>query len=138
MEIKKEAIILADIRKVFNIVNRANLYKNFVPFCTNSSIITEDKDCMEAKLDFDIKGIKTSFTTRNSICENRFIEMKLVDGPFKFLDGKWEFKEANGRTIVTLYINYEPKNKIVEYAVGKSLEKISGILVKSFVEESMK
>jgi ribosome-associated toxin RatA of RatAB toxin-antitoxin module len=93
---------------------------------------------MEAKLDFDIKGIKTSFTTRNSICENRFIEMKLVDGPFKFLDGKWEFEEVNGKTIVTLYINYEPKNKIIEYAVGKSLEKISGILVKSFVEESMK
>ena len=138
MEIKKEAIILADIRKVFNIANRVNLYENFVPFCTNSSIIAEDKDCMEAKLDFDIKGIKTSFTTRNSICENRFIEMKLVDGPFKFLDGKWEFEEVNGKTIVTLYINYEPKNKIIEYAVGKSLEKISGILVKSFVEESMK
>jgi ribosome-associated toxin RatA of RatAB toxin-antitoxin module len=64
--------------------------------------------------------------------------MKLVDGPFKFLDGKWEFEEVNGKTIVTLYINYEPKNKIIEYAVGKSLEKISGILVKSFVEESMK
>jgi len=64
--------------------------------------------------------------------------MKLIDGPFKFLDGVWDFKSVDDKTIIYLHINYEAENKIVEYTVGKSLEKITNYLVKAFIEESMK
>ena len=138
MEIKKEAIILKDKKKVFNVVNRVDLYKNFVPYCSDSKILSEEKNQMEARLDFNLKGIKTTFTTMNKIIEYESIEMKLVDGPFKYLDGRWEFEEISGKTIIKLIINYEAKNKIIEYTVGKSLEKITNYLVKSFVSESNK
>ena len=98
MEIKKEAIIFEKKNKVFDLVNNVNLYKNFVPYCVDSKILSEQNNQMEAKLDFNIKGIKTSFTTKNIIKNNEFIEMKLVDGPFKYLDGKWEFKEVDNKT----------------------------------------
>ena len=138
MIIKKEAIILKDIETVFDIVNRVNLYKNFVPYCTESKILSENDKSMEAKLDFNLKGLTTSFTTRNEIKKNQSINMKLIDGPFKFLDGIWDFKSVDGKTIIYLHINYEAENKIVEYTVGKSLEKITNYLVKAFIEESMK
>ena len=138
MEIKKEAIILKDKKKVFNVVNRVDLYKNFVPYCSDSKILSEEKNQMEARLDFNLKGIKTTFTTMNKIIEYESIEMKLIDGPFKYLDGRWEFEEISGKTIIKLIINYEAKNKIIEYTVGKSLEKITNYLVKSFISESNK
>jgi len=138
MEIKKEAIILKDKKKVFNVVNRVDLYKNFVPYCSDSKILSEEKNQMEARLDFNLKGIKTTFTTMNKIIEYESIEMKLIDGPFKYLDGRWEFEEISGKTIIKLIINYEAKNKIIEYTVRKSLEKITNYLVKSFVSESNK
>ena len=93
---------------------------------------------MEAKLNFNLKGLTTSFTTRNKINGNESIEMVLIDGPFKKLDGKWEFKEVDNKTIIFLTINYEAENKIVEYTVTKSLEKITNYLVSAFVSESMK
>ena len=138
MIIKKEAIILKDIETVFDIVNRVNLYKNFVPYCTESKILSEDDKFMEDKLDFNLKGLSTSFTTRNEIKKNQSINMKLIDGPFKFLDGVWDFKSVDGKTIIYLHINYEAENKIVEYTVGKSLDKITNYLVKAFIDESMK
>ena len=138
MIIKKEAIILKDIETVFDIVNRVNLYKNFVPYYTESKILSEDDKFMEAKLDFNLKGLSTSFTTRNEIKKNQSINMKLIDGPFKFLDGVWDFKSVDGKTIIYLHINYEAENKIVEYTVGKSLDKITNYLVKAFIDESMK
>ena len=138
MLIKKEAIILKDRKTVFNIVNSVDLYKNFVPYCVDSKIIFEENDEMEAKLNFNLKGLTTSFTTRNKINENESIEMVLIDGPFKKLDGKWEFKEVGSKTIILLTINYEAENKIVEYTVTKSLEKITNYLVSAFVSESMK
>ncbi len=138
MEIKKEAIIFEKKNKVFDLVNNVNLYKNFVPYCVDSKILSEQNNQMEAKLDFNIKGIKTSFTTKNIIKNNEFIQMKLVDGPFKYLDGKWEFKEVDNKTIIKLSLKYEVKNKLLDYAFGKSVEKISDILVRSFVAESKK
>ena len=138
MIIKKEAIILKDIETVFDIVNRVNLYKNFVPYCTGSTVLSEDEKFMEAKLDFNLKGLSTSFTTRNEIKKNHSINIKLIDGPFKFLDGVLDFKSVDDKTIIYLHINYEAENKIVEYTVGKSLEKITNYLVKAFIEESMK
>ena len=138
MLIKKEAIVLKDRKTVFNIVNRVDLYKNFVPYCVESKIIFEEHNEMEAKLNFNLKGLTTSFTKRNTIKENEFIDMKLVDGPFKKLDGRWEFKEVDNKTIIFLTVNYEAQNKIVEYTVTKSLEKITNYLVSAFVSESMK
>ena len=138
MLIKKEAIVLKDIDTVFNIVNRVDLYKNFIPYCIESKILSENPTQMQAKLDFDIKGIKTSFSTENQIKKNEFIKMKLIEGPFKYLDGEWSFKQVENKTIIYLNLNYEAKNKIIEFTVGKSLEKITNILVKSFVDESLK
>ena len=138
MQIKKEAIILKDIETVFKIVNKVDLYKNFVPFCIDSVILSEDTNKMKARLEFNLKGLSTSFTTENTIKENEYIEMKLVDGPFKYLDGKWEFKKISDKTIIFLTINYEAESKIVEYTIGKSLEKITSYLVQAFVEESKK
>ena len=138
MEIKKEAIILENIEKVFNIVNRVDLYKNFVPYCVDSIIIFEENNQMQARLDFNIKGLKTTFTTQNIIENNKIIQMKLVDGPFKYLDGEWKFTEIDDKTLIELKINYEVQSKIIDYTISKSLEKIMDYLVKAFVSESKK
>ena len=138
MKIKKEAIILEDIEKVFNIVNRVDLYKNFVPYCVDSIIISEENNHMQARLDFNIKGLKTTFTTQNIIENNKIIQMKLVDGPFKYLDGEWKFTEIDDKTLIELKVNYEVQSKIIDYTISKSLEKIMDYLVKAFVSESKK
>ena len=138
MKIKKEAIILEDIEKVFNIVNRVDLYKNFVPYCVDSIIISEENNQMQARLDFNIKGLRTTFTTQNIIENNKIIQMKLVDGPFKYLDGEWKFTEIDDKTLIELKINYEVQSKIIDYTISKSLEKIMDYLVKAFVSESKK
>ena len=138
MEIKKEAIIIENIEKVFNIVNRVDLYKNFVPYCVDSIIISEENNQMKARLDFNVKGLQTTFTTQNIIKNNKIIQMKLVDGPFKYLDGEWKFTEIDDKTLIELKINYEVQSKILGYTIGRSLEKITGYLVKAFVSESKK
>ena len=64
--------------------------------------------------------------------------MKLVDGPFKYLDGEWKFTEIDNNTLIELTINYEVQSKILDYTISRSLEKITGYLVKAFVSESKK
>ena len=89
-------------------------------------------------LDFNLKGLQTTFTTQNEIKKNKIIQMKLIDGPFKYLDGQWKFTKINDKTLIELTINYEVQSKILDYTISKSLEKIMGYLVKAFVSESKK
>ena len=105
MQIKKEAIVLNDIDTVFRIVNQVDLYKNFVPYCIESKILFHENNIMNARLDFNLKGLETSFTTKNKIIENKSIQMELIEGPFKYLDGIWEFKKIDNKTIIFLTIN---------------------------------
>ncbi len=123
MKIKKEAIILKKRQSVFDIVNNVNLYKNFVPYCVDSKIISEEENLMKAKLDFDVRGIKTSFTTKNIIKRNESIQMVLIEGPFKQLDGEWRFKEVDNKTIIELSLNYEIKKQNNRLCFGEVIRK---------------
>ena len=42
------------------------------------------------------------------------------------------------KQLYILSINYEAENKLIEYTIGKSLDKITNYLVKAFTEESLK
>ena len=46
------------------------------------------------------------------LLENESINMKLIDGPFKYLDGVWEFESFDDKTIIYLSINYEAENEV--------------------------
>ena len=95
MKIKKEVIILEDINKVFKIINTVENYKNFVPYC-NDSFITENSDgTIKGTLKFNLKGFDVTFTTNNSSKHNENINMVLSEGPFKNLEGSFDFKQIN-------------------------------------------
>ncbi len=46
-----------------------------------------------ARLDLKFAGFRQSFTTRNAINPPARLHMSLVDGPFRALEGVWEFIE---------------------------------------------
>ncbi len=48
-------------------------------------------DALVARLDLKFAGFRHSFTTRNVVDPPRRLQMSLVDGPFRSLDGVWDF-----------------------------------------------
>ena len=46
---------------------------------------------MKAEVGIAFGGIRQTFTTRNTHVPGREVRMKLVDGPFSNLDGRWKF-----------------------------------------------
>ena len=68
--------------------------------------------------------------------------MKLVDGPFKSLDGCWRFTaiaDPDGvprGTRVDLTIEFEFKNALLEMLMGKAFEASCGSLVDAFTQRA--
>ena len=73
------------------------------------------------------------FSTHNVLTANRKIEMKLIHGPFKRLDGVWEFIELDqGASKILLDLNFEFSHSIVSTLVAPVFTQIANTLVDSF------
>ena len=135
MKIKKEVIILEDINKVFKIINTVENYKNFVPYC-NDSFITENSDgTIKGTLKFNLKGFDVTFTTNNSSKHNEHINMVLSEGPFKNLEGSFDFKQIKDSTNINFTLDYSVTNPLIDTILDKSMQKIANILIEALINE---
>ena len=65
------------------------------------------------------------------------IEIRLVEGPFRHLEGFWRF-DALGEDAckVSLDLEFEFSNRLLAMAFGKVFTQVAGTLVDSFVKRA--
>ena len=90
--IQKSAIIPYSQKQMFDLVNAVEDYPKFLQWCEASEILSRNKDEVIATLHLSTGGFKKSFTTRNLLSPHKMIEIQLMDGPFKHLEGFWRFE----------------------------------------------
>jgi ribosome-associated toxin RatA of RatAB toxin-antitoxin module len=136
-KISKQANVAYSARQMFALVNDIKSYPEFLPWCTEASMLEEKNNSLIASVSVSLGKIKQSFTTENTMQADTSISMKLVKGPFKELNGFWKFHDdANGGCSVSLDMQFEFKNKIMKHTLGPAFKKITASLVDAFVERA--
>ena len=129
-QIERSALIACSSRQMFDLVNDIESYPKFMNGCVGARVLERHKDCIVAKLDLSRMGMSYSFTTRNVLLEPAAMDMQLVEGPFKFFSGLWQFQElAPDACKVCLSLEFEFANSLVSKAAGKWFESIANELV---------
>jgi ribosome-associated toxin RatA of RatAB toxin-antitoxin module len=90
-EITRTALVARPPDEVYRLVEDVARYPEFVPGCASSEVLSSSEHEMVARLAVRRGALRTHFTTRNSLDPGRGVHMQLVDGPFKVLDGRWQF-----------------------------------------------
>ncbi|TCT39290.1 type II toxin-antitoxin system RatA family toxin [Martelella mediterranea] len=115
--------------RMFDLVADIEQYPDFLPLCealsVRSSREQNGKTLLIADMTVGYKGIRESFTTQVLLNrEERKIDVKYVDGPFRFLENHWRFDPAGeGACDVAFYINYEFKNRILGAMMGSMFDR---------------
>ena len=136
-KINKQAQVSYSAKQMYILVNQIESYPEFLPWCTETKIITSNDDSMTASVSIAVGKIKQTFTTANTMKTDTSIIMRLIEGPFKKLYGHWQFKEdENGGCLVMLEMQFEFKNKLVKHALGAAFKKITNSLVDAFIERA--
>ena len=82
--------------------------------------------------------IRKSFTTRNRMEHDRGIEMHLLDGPFRYLEGRWRFDGLGEQGCkVTLDMDFEFSNRLMKAIIGPAFEEIANSLVDAFCKRAV-
>ncbi len=89
--IKRSAAVMYLPRQMFELVNAIEDYPRFLPWCSASTVLHRDEKEVEATLEVVWSGIHKSFGTRNYLHPYERIEITLVHGPFRHLEGRWIF-----------------------------------------------
>lgn len=135
--INKSHIIPYTTEQMYALVNAIEQYPQFIPWCVGSEVLLSNDDEIHARLDFEKGGVSKSFATVNRLSPHKMIEIRLLDGPFKHLEGYWRFDPLdNGGSRVTLDLNFEFATKVVGMMVGPFFQQIASSLVDAFTERA--
>ena len=90
-----------------------------------------------ATLHINFHGLKEEFTTENLDQRGARIDMKLVSGPFRSLEGSWSFTGLGEKGCkVEFRLRYEFSSAILERAIGPVFRGIADGLVEAFVRRA--
>ena len=122
---------------MYALVDDIGAYANFLPWCSQSTVLNRDANSVEASLEIKYSKLQKSFTTRNVNSPHQVIEMQLVDGPFKHLHGKWMFTPlGQDGTKVELQLEFEFASKMMDLTVGPVFSHIANSLVDAFTKRA--
>jgi ribosome-associated toxin RatA of RatAB toxin-antitoxin module len=81
--------------------------------------------------------VKSSFTTENDKTYPTLMNIRLIDGPFRKLEGSWTFKPL-GETAckIEFRLHYEFSSKLFEKVIGPVFNHIANTFVDAFVRRA--
>lgn len=137
VEIHKRETVPYSADEMYSLVNDIESYPDFLPWCKNAEILEPGTGRLKACIYLEAGKIKQSFSTQNTMQPGKSIDMKLLEGPFKFLTGHWQFDAVDDNTCtVKLDIAFEFKNKLLKLALSGTFHRILDTLVDSFVRRA--
>lgn len=136
-EVKKSVLIAYSADRMFALVDDVERYPEFLPWCSAASVIPVDERKVKASVTISYHGVKQSFTTENTRTPPRQIDMRLVEGPFRTLDGCWRFIALNESACkIEFSLHYEFSSRILEKLVGPVFGYIANSLVEAFLRRA--
>jgi ribosome-associated toxin RatA of RatAB toxin-antitoxin module len=136
--VEKSVLIGHSAAKMYALVADVDAYPQFLPWCSGAEVRLLDPHKAVATLHVNYHGLRQNFTTENRMVEGALIEMKLLNGPFKHLDGFWRFVSlADQACKVEFRLNYELSGKLMEKMAGPVFNHIANTFVEVFVKRAL-
>ena len=92
--------------EMFDVVMDIEAYPQFLPWVADSTVLSVEEGELTAELVADLAGSKHHFKTVDRFIPGKLVEIRLLDGPFHFLESGWTF-EATGEKSCRVHFSIE-------------------------------
>jgi ribosome-associated toxin RatA of RatAB toxin-antitoxin module len=135
--VEKSVLVEYPAERMYRLVEDVERYPEFLPWCGGARVISRDGDTLRAEVLIDFRGIRQRFSTENRAQPPQSIEMKLVEGPFRHLDGLWRFKPLGDQACkIEFHLHYEFSSRLLGKLVGPVFNYIANTFVDAFVHRA--
>ena len=135
--VEKSVLIERSAEQMFALVDYVEDYPSFLPWCSQTRVEFRDEKKTVATLHISYLSVKSHFTTENEKEIPLRMSLRLVDGPFRSLEGLWRFKPlAESACKIEFQLSYEFSSKIFEKIIGPVFSQITNTFVDAFVKRA--
>jgi len=136
-KVYKSALVPFSAARMYGLVNDVEGYSDFLPWCSDSRLVSASEGQMCGEIEVSRMGVRQRFTTCNRLEEGRRVEIGLLKGPFKRLDGVWLFTPLREDACkVELTLNFEFSGGLIDKAFGTVFNQIAITLVDAFCKRA--
>ena len=124
--------------QMFALVADVETYPQFLPLCDGLTVRQrrerEGREMLVADMTVGYKAIRETFTTQVLLNPaERTIDVKYIDGPFRYLDNRWRFEPTpEGGCSVHFFIDYEFKSRILGALMGTMFDRAFRMFAEAF------
>ncbi|WP_117191330.1 type II toxin-antitoxin system RatA family toxin [Rhizobium terrae] len=131
--------------EMYALVADVEKYPQFLPLCEALTVRSrkerDGKELLVADMTVGYKAIRETFTTQVLLNPaERVIDVKYIEGPFKYLDNRWRFEPpADGSSnaspegcVVHFFIDYEFKSMILGALMGSMFDRAFRMFAEAF------
>ncbi len=137
VEIHRSALIAHSAASTFDLIEAAEHYPAFLPWCANAIILARDESVVVARITVNYHGLRFDLTTRNPKQRPHWMAIHLERGPFRHFGGEWHLAElAPEACKIEFTLRYEFDSALVGKLAGGVFDRIADTMIDAFASRA--
>jgi ribosome-associated toxin RatA of RatAB toxin-antitoxin module len=131
--IKHSALVAYSAQQMYSLVDAIEAYPQFLPWCKATYIKQRNDNMVIATIEIAKGGLHKNFTTCNTLTPSNKIVIDLLEGPFEYLSGSWEFSALGPKGCrINFNLSFSFKNKLSALILKPVLSYIAATMIDAF------
>jgi ribosome-associated toxin RatA of RatAB toxin-antitoxin module len=137
VEIRRSVLVPYSAEAMFDLIEQAEWYPSFLPWCTAAEVLERSDDWVAARLEFSYLNLRFAMRTRNPKRRPEWLQVQMMEGPFRQFHGDWHLLPlADQGCKVTFDLSYQFSEGLVDRVAKVALDRIFGSVVEAFVKRA--
>jgi len=137
MIVRRSALVLRSATHLFDVIEAAEHYPRFLPWCVGAAIVSRDDNLVSADLRVQWGGLNFEMRTRNPKRRPEHMAIHLERGPFRRFEGEWRLASLTPDACrVEFMLDYEFDSSLMTRVAGPVFNRIADTLVDAFVQHA--
>lgn len=136
LDIRKSALVGHSAANTFDLIEAAERYPEFLPWCASAVILERDASVVMARITIDYHGLRFDLTTRNPKRRPHWMAIHAIDlerGPLRSFEGEWHVVElAADACRIEFNLHYELDNALLGRLAGLVFDDMASTIVDAF------
>ena len=137
MEVRKVVLMPYPAESMFDLIEQAEHYPQFIPWCIDAVILERTDEIVAARLSMRVAGLTLSLQTRNPKRRPEWLALRMVQGPLRRFEGEWRLTPLNAHACrIEFTLNYEFADRLTERVAGPVFARMADTMVDAYVSRA--
>ena len=118
--------------RLYDLVADVEDYPNFLPWCVALRVTSRTESTIRADMVVGFKMLREKFSSKVELTPKSRIDVEYLDGPFKYLENRWLFREKDDGCEIDFFIDFEFRSRLLRKVMEPLFHEAVRRMVRAF------